>query len=704
MNVLSLLNPIRFDFLTSLGAYNVRRISFRIPVLAALLAASSLAPRAVNAQYSVTFLHNNDGESRLLGYSDSLAEYGGPARFKTMLDQTRSFYASQGHGVVSIYAGDTFLAGPQFQASLDSGAPGSRTFYDALAISRMGYDASILGNHEFDFGPDVLAEFIGDAQTTNATTYLSSNLDFSAEAGLQAHVAAGRIAPTKLVTVSTAAGNKSVGIIGATTETLSFVSSPGAVAVNPVASAVNAQIANLQAAGADHIVLAGHLQGLGTDNALVSGLNPGIDLIIAGGGDELLRNAAATSPGTVYSGAPASIVDTGFIPGDGPVTLSGSLTGVANNYPVMSTVTDGGGNSIPMVTTGGNYGYLGRVTLNFDASGNLAGIDDSSGPQRVASTVADATHGVVSDPAVLADAVAPVQSFVAGLAANDLANTSVPFLHGGSPTIRSRETNLGNLVADGILRAGREQASTFGVDAPQIALVNGGGIRANISAGDVTQLNTFSVSPFGNFVAVVEDVKLADLKLLLENAYSRVTDDPSLPGVNPVSSDGRFAQIAGLEVVYDLSRAGFTFNADGSTITTPQRVRDIVIDGTAYLTDGVWQIDPAVVTVDIATLNFSAGGGDQWFRTSIGGTSTYMSQLYDFTAVGVTDQNALQQYVEAMAAGDPSYDISTFRPEYGIAQSFWGGRISVVPEPTGLVLAGLGALSLLGWHRARRQG
>jgi 5'-nucleotidase len=492
--------------------------------------------------------------------------------------------------------------------------------------------------------------------------------------------------------VSTAAGVKTIGIIGATTETLSFVSSTGAVVVNPVAAAVNAQIANLKAAGADHIVLAGHLQGLGTDNALVGSLDPGIDLIIAGGGDELLRNDAAVSPGTIHAGAPASVADTGFIPGDSPATLSGSLTGVANNYPVMSTVTDSGGRNIPLVTTGGNYGYLGRMTLNFDSSGQLTGFDESSGPQRVASTVADANHGVASDPGVLADSVAPVQSFVAGLAANDLANTSVQFLHGGSPTIRSRETNLGNLVADGLLSAAREQADAFGVDSPQIALVNGGGIRANIDAGDVTQLNTFSVSPFGNFVAVVEDVKLADLKLLLENAYSRVTDNPALPGGNPVSSDGRFAQIAGMEVVYDLSLPGFTFNADGSVITAPERVRDIVIDGTPYLVDGVWQLDPAEATVDIATLNFSAGGGDQWFRTAIGGTSTYLSQIYDFTAVGLTDQNALQRYIEAMANGDSSFDISTFKPEYAVAQSTQGGRISAVPEPAALTLVVVGGL------------
>lgn len=158
-----------------------------------VLAALAALPAAF-AQYSVTVLHNNDGESALIQYSDAQPNYGGVARFATLLDNTRDFYSAQGHGVVSIYAGDTFLAGARFQASLDSGAPGSRTFYDALAISHIGYDASIIGNHEFDFGPSVLAEFIGDAQTTNPTTYLSSNLNFASTPSLQSLVDLGTIA------------------------------------------------------------------------------------------------------------------------------------------------------------------------------------------------------------------------------------------------------------------------------------------------------------------------------------------------------------------------------------------------------------------------------------------------------------------------------------------------------------------------------
>ena len=653
--------------------------------------------------YSITVLHNNDGESRLTSYTDSLPEYGGVARFATVLDNTRSFYLNQGHGVVSIFAGDTFLAGAQFQASLDSGAPGSRTFYDALAISRLGYDASIIGNHEFDFGPGVLAEFISNAQTHHPTTYLSANLNFSNEAALQAHVNAGRIAPSKVVSVNTAAGIKTIGIVGVTTDNLPFISSPGGVTVNPVAAAINTQVAYLRNnLNVDHVIVGTHLQGLSTDNLLVANLNPGIDLIVAGGGDEILRNAAASSPKTVYNNsAPASIVDTGLIPGDHPATLSGSLTGETNTYPLPSKALDTNGNPIPIVTTGGNYGYLGRVTLNFDSSGNLTGFDNSSGPQRVASTSVDPTHGVAPNNDILNESVVPVQNFVAGLASNKLAETSVQLLHGGSSTIRSRETNLGNLVADGILHAAQQLAGTFNVDSPAIALVNGGGIRANINAGNISQLSTFNVSPFGNFISVVQDVKLADLKLLLENAYSRTVDADAGPGITPASSDGRFAQIAGMKVEYNIEKPGFRFDTAGNTLVAPERVVKLTIGGIDYLIDGFWQVDPMATTVDIATLNFSASGGDQWFRTAIGGNHTYLSQIYTWTTLGLTDQNALQQYIQFMTGGNPGFDVSTFKPEYSVTQRFQGGRISAIPEPASIAFLVLGSMATLGLRRRR---
>jgi hypothetical protein len=147
-----------------------------------------------------------------------------------------------------------------------------------------------------------------------------------------------------------------------------------------------------------------------------------------------------------------------------------------------------------------------------------------------------------------------------------------------------------------------------------------------------------------------------------------------------------------MTVGYDITLPGFLFDVAG-TITSPaERVQSIAIGGVTYLANGVWRVDPTATTVDIATLAFSATGGDQWFRTQIGGSNTYLSQLYGFTTLGLTDQNALQQYIEFMAGGDPAFDISTFKPEYAIAQSITGGRISIVPEPTSLTTIGLATL------------
>lgn len=207
-------------------------------------------------------------------------------------------------------------------------------------------------------------------------------------------------------------------------------------------------------------------------------------------------------------------------------------------------------------------------------------------------------------------------------------------------------------------------------------------------------LATFDVSPFANFVSVVEDVTLADLKLLLENAYSQTTDADAGPGINPSGTGGRFARIAGLLVVYDITAQGMVLSSSGTVLTPGARIRDIAIGGTPYLQGGSWLVDPLALTFDVATLEFLARGGDQYFNAD------HLSQTYLFTTLGVTDQNALQSYVQTLAGGNPLFDISTVNPEYAIAQSIAGGRITAVPEPCTWVLIGIGSAFVL-WRLRR---
>jgi 2',3'-cyclic-nucleotide 2'-phosphodiesterase (5'-nucleotidase family) len=138
--------------------------------LASAIAAVCLAvASATVSATSLTLFHNNDGESTLLGSNG----FGTFATFLGELETARDAASSAGRDVLTLSSGDNFLAGIAFEASqnrrIDAGGIGSSygadnkssNYYDAMALAVVGYDAITLGNHDFDFGPDVLADFIG---------------------------------------------------------------------------------------------------------------------------------------------------------------------------------------------------------------------------------------------------------------------------------------------------------------------------------------------------------------------------------------------------------------------------------------------------------------------------------------------------------------------------------------------------------------
>ncbi|CAN5368723.1 hypothetical protein BH20ACT5_BH20ACT5_17840 [soil metagenome] len=211
------------------------------------------------------------------------------ARFATLVDELRAESqlrppfdpdGPRRSGELMLSSGDNFLAGPEFRARLDKGVP----YCDSIAMRLIGYDASAIGNHEFDFGPDVLAAFI--AGFGGETPFVSANLDVSAEPSLA------RLEEMDILVARTIVRTQGdrVGIVGATTPELASISSPRDVEVfDDVQGLVQRQVDALTRLKVNKIILVSHLQDINEERALVTGLCD-VDVVIAGGGSELLAN------------------------------------------------------------------------------------------------------------------------------------------------------------------------------------------------------------------------------------------------------------------------------------------------------------------------------------------------------------------------------------------------------------------------------
>ena len=127
--------------------------------------------------------------------------------------------------------------------------------------------------------------------------------------------------------------------------------------------------------------------------------------------------------------------------------------------------------------------------------------------------------------------------------------------------IRRSETNLGDLCAD----AYRDQGG--GTD---IAFVNGGGIRVQLNAGDLTLGDILSVHPFGNSLTVIEVTGQQVLDALEWSVHS-------LPG-----EFGGFNQVSGLTFEYDCTiESPVVADENGMFVkvddTKERRVRNVMI-------------------------------------------------------------------------------------------------------------------------------
>ena len=226
--------------------------------------------------------------------------------------------------------------------------------------------------------------------------------------------------------------------------------------------------------------------------------------------------------------------------------------------------------------------------------------------------------------------VAPIRDAVIGhIAPLDTPSQSI---------LRTADANggdspLGNLIAD----AQKVDASIAGdtpVDAPVIALMNPGGIRADLlenGDGDVTYGAAFSVQPFNNLVTSM-DLTGAEIKEVLNQQWN---------GGNE-GTNRKILQVSGLSYTWNVTQA--------TAIGAPAIVGDVLVDADGDpTTDMVPLVDGT--TYRVAMNNFIADGGDNF---------TVLPTAGENRITGGLDIDSLVDYLEDNdpVAGTPTDRIS----------------------------------------------
>ena len=458
---------------------------------AALAAASGVVPlgrgRAFASESAradqVVIYHTNDVHGHLQGDGSSAVG----------IDYVAALHASTPNSLL-VDAGDATQGMPV--VSLSKGASAIEL------MNAAGYDAMCLGNHEFDFGQEVLR--------TNAEAaefpMLSANVvrKDSAEALLAGVGACGNGATAVLE-----CGGRHIGVFGITTASTSHSTSPANVEGLQFEDEVETArccIADLAAQGVDAIVALCHL-GDGPVSCRA------VDLAA-----ELEPEEAAKL---------CAIVD-------------------GHSHTVENIEVNG----VLVVQTGCNLANVGKLTLAFDADGSVSAIEELLDPEAVAQA---------TDPAPeVAEVLAEVSAEQDALMAQMLFDTPTTLWAGwlsesaiSAPT-RAVETNLGDVVCDAFRAAAGAYLEGEGLESmPVVAVENGGGIREAFARGMVSMGNLVATFPFSNTV-VLKKITPRVLRDLFEGSFFSMTGQDAQTGMLLQEAvSGGFLQMAGCDVVCD---------------------------------------------------------------------------------------------------------------------------------------------------------
>jgi 5'-nucleotidase/UDP-sugar diphosphatase len=494
---------------TILSRETVTRREFLAGSVAAIAAIYLTGPlfAAADGKKTFTILHTNDMHSSFIGMGPA-ADYspftlndddtrGGYARLAAMIDKRKA--ARQGQGPVLVLdAGDYSMGTPFGAATRETGG-------ELQLMSRMGYDATTFGNHEFDLGPDGLGRSISvAAKAGRVPTIVAANTSFAKQdaklADLQRLAKAGVIRRHIVIE----RGGIRFGIFGLLGKEAQIYTSGGEVTFTDTIEAAKEMVTLLRDKGKVDLVICLSHGGVakGKDGRYSEGEDvdvarvvPGIDIVISGHSHTELQEAIMVNGHT------------------------------------------------PVVQTGKESANLGELVLTIDGnrltveSYQLHLIDDTiAGERAIAGEIEKFKKGVTG--AVFASRGYSIDQPLA-IAPQDLPNTFTDIAAGAL---------LANLCTDSFRKATKAD----------IGFTANGMMRAGLTRGKTgvqTVYDIFAVAPLGAGVVdktpgstlVTGYFTGQELKHILEFL---LVDNPAHPGEY-------FPRASGMRFRYDMSRPKF---------------------------------------------------------------------------------------------------------------------------------------------------
>lgn len=415
----------------------------------------------------------------------------------------------EGYDVILVDAGD-FVQGGVI-GTLSDGE------YPMQIMNELGYDVAVPGNHEFDYGMDTFFKLTGEAEfpylSVNFTDLRTDEKPFQAYTIIEAEQY--RIAFVGLTTPETPTSSRPSNFQD---EDGNFIygflgGDDGTALYTAVQNAIDAAYAD----GADYVFAIGHM------------------------GDY------------VYDDRWSSIAVFEHVSG-----LTGFIDGHSHSE-IIGEGWDKSGNDVWLTSTGTKLQTIGQITITPERGVNCELIN--KGDYTVSTDENSAEYKAYQK---MSDFIAGINEQYNELAGTVVARTDVELTvndpETGERAVRNSETNLGDLCADAY------RAMT-GAD---IGLINGGGVRANIAAGDITYGNIIDVQPFGNSLCVVEATG------------QQILDCLEMGAVHAPEENGGFMQVSGLSYTvntYIPSSVTTDENGNFTGVDGEYRVKNVLVNG-----------------------------------------------------------------------------------------------------------------------------